>query len=507
MGGRGPAVERSGSRHPGRAQGGGGAAATAHPLATSSALDALAAGGSAVDAAIAAQAVLCVTSPQACGLGGDVMAVIRPSAGAEVAAVSGTGRSATSHPGVLIADGGPSATVPGIVDGWAQMHRHWGRRPWADLFSPAIELAEAGRVADPALLDSLAVHRARLERGGAAGWSLLAAPDRWSQPELADLLRRIATDGPVAFYGGAAARAIAAAVVRDGGGLTADDVGRHRTLVGQPLSIRFGAASVYIQPPPSQGVLLALALRALEQDLAPDIQALLTTAARDHVLVEIIQDAFASRDDAHEPAAVLRRHLSVDPDHAGHRGGPRAYLHTAGVAVADPDGMVVSSLVSVFDDFGSATFVPELGIVLNNRAAGFTTGANAPRSRAYPVHTLAPIIVTDDSDAFALATPGADGQVQTLLQLLAARRWSDVDVDAAIDAPRWRSEGDGLLVEATHPAAGDLRARGHRVQLIPAGDDRFGAVVAAGAGRDAPWAVADHRRQVSAGALDVDERG
>jgi gamma-glutamyltranspeptidase/glutathione hydrolase len=167
--------------------------------------------------------------------------------------------------------------------------------------------------------------------------------------------------------------------------------------------------------------------------------------------------------------------------------------------------------VSVFDDFGSGVFVPELGIVLNNRAAGFTDGENAAAPGSRPVHTLAPALIEADGSRLALATPGADGQVQTLLQVLASLR-RGASLEEAVAAPRWRSEAAQLLIERGHPQIVALRARGHDVLVLDPGSDVFGAVVAAGApahrpgstssgGVGVPYAVADWRRASVAGAI------
>lgn len=181
------------------------------------------------------------------------------------------------------------------------------------------------------------------------------------------------------------------------------------------------------------------------------------------------------------------------------RGGPRAYLHTAGVAVADAQGLVASSLVSVFDDFGSCVFVPELGITLNNRAGGFTQGPNAAAAGKKPIHTLAPALIRGSFGTLALATPGADGQVQTLLQVIEKVFRRDQDLAAAIAAPRWRSEGGELLIESDHPATAALKALGHEVRALAPGDVRFGAVVCAGQVDHSPIALADWRRQTWSG--------
>ena len=427
-----------------------GAIAAGHPDAARAGTDVLARGGSAMDAAIAAQAVICVAMPQAAGLGGDMLALIRTED--RILAVNGTGLSSAEAPDRYTSDGGASVTVPGLVDGWLVAHEAFGRLPLESILEPAVRLAESGFPVDRTLSRAVAAQAERLERHGAGRWSLLGASEgrSWSQPELAATLRGIGAKGRAAFYEGAAGAAIADAVRSQGGALSPDDLRRHRTAVGAPVTTTWDGGLLAVQPPSSQGVLLAMAASYLEA-CAPPRSDLLP-----HLLVEATEGAFAYRDRVAEGARLLDRPLEVDPERAGLRGGPRAYLHTAGVAAADSEGMVVSSLISVFDDFGSAVYVPELGIVLNNRAGGFTAGANASGPSKRPVHTLAPaMIVRADGTVLALATPGADG----------------------------------------------LRARGHRVCAIPAGDDLFGAVVAAGIADGRPFAASDWRRLVTTGAI------
>src|SRR5699024_5824717 len=161
-----------------------------------------------------------------------------------------------------------------------------------------------------------------------------------------------------------AASAITGAVARTGGRLDHADLAAHETLVGAPVQVDWAGGRVSVQPPPSQGVLLALALRTLDRLRTEGLP------VSHHLLVEITEAAFTVRDSCGRGADLLDVPLRIDPDRATGRGGPRAYLHTAGVATADAAGQVVSSLISVFDDFGSGVFVPELGLVLNNRAAG-----------------------------------------------------------------------------------------------------------------------------------------
>ena len=494
---------RPDTRAAGSTPGRGGAAATAHPLATNAALEVLAAGGTAVDAAVAAQAVICVVMPQSAGLGGDLLALVHD--GGDVHAVNATGRSPRAMVGTRHTGSGASVTVPGLVDGWSVLHERWGRLPLTTLLAPAIRVARDGAPLDDPLVQAVQTQRRRLEAGGARDWALLAAGDAstagsWQQPQLARLLEGIAATGRDAFYAGRAAEATAAAVRRSGGALEVADLVEHHTPCPDPVSVPWRDGRVFVQPPMSQGVLLAVALQKVASLRRAGVP------IDDHVLVETTQAAFEHRSSCVRGAELLAEDLAVDLTRASRRRGPRAYLHTAGVATSDDEGQVVSSLVSVFDDFGSGVFVPELGIVLNNRAAGFTDDDNAAAPGKRPVHTLAPALLTMPDEVLGIATPGADGQVQTLLQVLTGMA-AGRSLEDAVTAPRWRSQDGDLLVEDGHPAREELQARGHRVVVSAPGSDLFGAVVAAGwrspdavvNAAVAPFSVADWRRQTTCG--------
>jgi gamma-glutamyltranspeptidase / glutathione hydrolase len=476
-----------------------GAAATGHPLATTAALACLQQGGNAVDAAVTAHAALTVVLPSSCGLGGDALALVRTPDGT-VTAYNGTGPSPARYdPAGFKIEGGASVTVPGAVRCWADLVETRGRRTLADDLAPAVLLADEGFAADDHLVTVAAEHRARLLPGGADEWEvLLARPgDIVRQAELAETLTAVGDEGADAFYTGRIAEALCVAVRRGGGWLVPDDLRGQQTVVTSPISVPWDSGVVHVQPPASQGVLLAMALRWLEgRDLG------LNALGWDHVGVELTEAVFASRHRCgRDGAALLDEPLEVDLRSASRRGGPRAYLHTTGVAVADAEGTVVSSLLSLFDSFGSATFAPEIGVVLNNRAAGFTVSPNDPAPGRRPVHTLAPALVVRGPDATAIATPGADGQVQTLLQVMVRQRYLGLPLTEAVGALRWRSVEAGLLVEAGHPAADELARRGHAVETLAAGDGLFGAVVSAGYAGGRPVAVGDWRRQVRAEAV------
>jgi gamma-glutamyltranspeptidase / glutathione hydrolase len=387
--------------------------------------------------------------------------------------------------------------VPGIVDAWCVLSKRHGRLPLGRVLEPATRLARAGVRVSGDLAATLARHRERLLRGGASGWVVFdqRAGASVEQLLLASMLERIGAEGRSAFYEGSAASAIARAVQTLGGALSETDLAAHETVVATPVDTAWDDLRIATQPPMSQGVLLNMAVHAMSR--LGDFPALLN----DHVAVELTEAAFGFRADVGLGAALLSRELPVDLERASLRGGPRAILHTAGVAAADADGSVVSSLVSVFDDFGSCVFVPELGIVLNNRAGGFTEGANAAAPGKRPVHTLAPAMLNTAQGVLALATPGADGQVQTLLQVLTAIHREKLDLARAIARPRWRSEGGQLLIEQSHKGIDALAARGHRVKTLPDGDGRFGAVVCAGWIDGQPIAAADWRRETTAGVV------
>ena len=467
-----------------------GAVAAAHPIAVAAGLESFRRGGNAVDAAVSAQAALTVVLPHACGLGGDGLALVAHSNGT-INAIHGAG----AAPAIAPSPGRPGATVtiPGLVDAWSALVGRHGRLKLIDDLSAAVRLAADGIRLPVSVAAAVERQRARLIEGGADGWELLSleAGDRWVQPALAQSLEAVGND-PRAFYEGALAHAIVRAVGDHGGTLTGNDLADHATTWPEPIATSWDGGTLVVQPPMSQGVLLAMAARWMDRH-GPG-------QARDHVAAEAIAAAFAHRGRIASGRALLDEPLEIDSERASHRWAARSHLHTAGVATADRTGNVVSSLVSIFDEFGSGVFVPEGGFVLNDRAEGFTEAPNDLRPGALPVHTLAPALrVHRDGRVSALATPGADGQVQTLLQVLLSMRFDRPDIVAALERPRWRGEHDDLLIERGHPAAEDLELRGHRLKVVDLGDHRFGAVVAAGVDDDGPWAAGDVRREVATG--------
>ena len=476
-----------------------GTVACGHPLAASVGVETFRAGGNAVDAALATAAALMVLMPEACGLGGDAFMLVRDPSG-EITAVNGSGAAAAAVAPPLD-PGAAMAAVPGAVAALCDAHARFCKLPLEQVLAPAIGLAGGGFPIGGGLLRMIGEERELLERG-APGWVFLDPELRPGslvrQPTLAGLLQRIGRHGARAFYEGHCASALEKALAAAGGSLVAADLAAHASVVRDPLRDTYKDFDVAVQPPVSQAVLLLLALGALARSGAS------SAAERAHVSVEAIEAAFQHK---HELASagtaerLLGEPIEIDPSaRAGRRGGPRGGLHTTSVATAAADGQVVSMLVSVYDLFGSGVLVPECGFLLNDRLAGCSTDLESPNAVApgrRPVHTLSPALVSDGRRVFALTTPGADGQVQTLLQLIDAIASDGENLPRALDRPRWRSSEGRLAIESDYDpeVVAELQRRGHDLHRMEPGDPTFGAAVAAGidSRTGTPFAASDPR--------------
>jgi len=478
-----------------------GTVACGHPLAASVGVEAFRAGGTAVDAALAAAGALMVLMPDACGLGGDAFMLVREPNG-EVTAVNGSGAAGAAVAAPLSPDGAATAAVPGAVAAVCDAHERFGRLPLEQVLAPAVGLAGGGFPIGGGLLRLIDSQREKLERG-APGWVFLDRTLRPGslvrQPALAGLLQRIGRSGSRAFYEDDCATRLAAAAGAAGGSLAAADLAAHASVVRPPVQGSYRDFEIAAQPPVSQALLALIALRGLERSGAA------SPAERAHAAVEALEAAFEHR---HEIAAegagerLLGVTLEVDASgQAGRRGGPGGALHTTAVAAAGADGAVVSMLVSVFDLFGCGVLVPECGFLLNNRLSRCSTDPDSPNAVApgrRPVHTLSPTIVSSSSLVSALTTPGGDGQVQTLVQLIDALATDGHNLPRALDRPRWRSSDGRLAIESDYDreVMAELARRGHDlVPIEPGIGGTFGAAVAAGfdSRTGTPFAASDPR--------------
>jgi gamma-glutamyltranspeptidase/glutathione hydrolase len=460
--------------------------ATSSALGTAAALETFRRGGGAVDAAVAADAALGVVQPMRSGLGGDLFALVEREG--TVHAYNGSGplpAGFVAPDGPMPTHGGATMTVPGLVDGWSALHERFGAVPLRVCLEPAIRLArngfplgfeEAAEWATEARKLGDDAHEMFLP-GGAAP----AAGDVLVNPAQALLLEAIGRDGVRAFYDGPAAEAIVRAAAAHDSAMSTDDLAAFRGEWVEPLDVaRDDDWEVVEFPPNTQGAVVNGALAVLN-DGAPHE---LISARRVHRQAEAVKAAFteAARciGDPHaggsigrlgDPAwaAEVRERLdadaSVPPPEALPLPGGTVY-----VAVTD-DSTTVSLISSNYAFFGSGVVVEEGGFVLQNRGAGFRAvtpeaHANNPAPGRRPFHTIAPALVRRGGSGRwgAMGVTGGQFQPQGHVQVL-HHLACGLDVQAAIDAPRWHWVGGTLLAlePGLAPLEPELRALGHAI--------------------------------------------
>jgi gamma-glutamyltranspeptidase / glutathione hydrolase len=450
--------------------------ATSQPAATLAGLRALERGGNAADAAIAAAAVLCVAEPMMTGIGSDLFALVWRDGVAEGLDAAGPA-AAGATPEVELRGPG-SVTVPGAVAGWAALAER-GRLGLDACLSDAIDLARRGFAAGR--------HCDRMWRA-AAVQPLGPAPGRGRivrMPELATTLEAIAERGPDAIYRGEIAARMAAACA-----LEESDLAAMQARPAAPLRISYRGTEVLELPPPTQGVAALEALALLEPTEA-------TPADQVQAVRLALEDAYAEvRDGADVRHLLAPEHLARRAAHAASATaavpGDTVYL-----CAVDEDRMAVSLIQSLFEAFGSGVLVPGTGIVLHNRGAGFAvSGAVEPGRR--PFHTLiAAMLARDGALVGPFGVMGGAMQTQGHVQLVSALVDGGLDPQAALDRPRFRVDGDVLLLEE---GLGDLGVPGLRsVHEHDVG--RFGAGQAILLEGDALIGGSDSRRDGFAGGL------
>jgi len=412
--------------------------ATGHPLAARAAANMLRRGGSAIDAAIAADAVLGVVEPMATGIGGDVLAMVVPPDGAPLS-YNGTG-CAPAYLSMDALDNLPgrriperhafSVTVPGVVRGWHDLHGRFGRLPWQQLFQDAIEAAAKGFAVAPVAAREWALFESvlRLDPVSAALYRADALPragETFVNPELAAVLKAVAHDGPDAFYLGAPAMAAERAVQRLGGALMVEDFAQHSGHFAPPVSARFRGLTVLECPPNTHGIAVLHALEALDALPLDPADPATTVSMVEHM------------------GHAMRHAKETVADPAG---------NTVCTVVVDAHGLAVTLMSSIFKRFGSGIAAQGCGFVLQNRGFGFSQPGhiNGPGPGKRPYHTVVPAAVLK-GDAFhaALGVVGGAMQPQGHVQLITRLAAWDQPLQAAIDAPRWRLESDRALALET----------------------------------------------------------
>lgn len=498
-----------------------GMAATNHPLATQVALDVLKKGGTAADAAIAANAFLGFADPAMNGVGGDLFAIVWSAKDKKLYGLNGSGRSPkglsldyfTEKKLRSIPAAGPlPVTVPGCVDGWFELHEKFGKLPMEQLLAPAIAYAREGIPVAQEVADMMAYLERNLLPTYAPDGKIAFADfpefckvyrkggrfpvkgEIFANPDLANTLELIAKGGRDAFYKGKIAATIAADMKTTGGFLTVEDFAAHRSSWVEPVSTNYRGYDVWELPPNSQGMAVLEMLNILEgYDLA---RYGFGSTEHIHYFTEAKKLAYADLGEFYgDPAfsdlpvtelrseeyADARRKL-IQPNRAGRYGpGLPDDNHTIYLTVADDEGNMVSLIQSNSWLFGSLVVPPGLGFCLQNRGTGFTlekdhVNAYAPEKR--PFHTIIPAFITKDGQpyvSFGLTGGGMQpqGHVQIVLNLIDF----GMNLQEAGDAPRMRHEtlggADIIRLESgfDYGVIRDLMTFGHEVGF---GFERYG---------------------------------
>ncbi|MFW3174681.1 gamma-glutamyltransferase [Xanthomonas phaseoli] len=452
-------------------------AATSQPLATQIALDVMKDGGSAVDAAIAANAALGLMEPTGNGVGGDLFAIVWDPKTSKLYGYNGSGRSPKSltlaefqRRGLKdIPPTGPlPVSVPGAVDGWFALHARFGRKPMAQNLAPAIRYAREGHpVAETiAYYWDRSVPRLSQYPGFKEQFTIDGHAPRkgelWKNPNLANTLQQIADGGRDAFYKGEIARTIGAYFKANGGYLSYDDMASHQGEWVEPVSTNYRGVDVWELPPNSQGIAALQMLNILEGYDFSKIP--FGSAEHVHLFTEAKKLAFADRarfyaDPAFQPAPLARL---ISKDYAGQRralismgkalkevqpGTPKQLEEgdTIYMTVADADGMMVSLIQSNYRGMGSGMAPPGLGFILQDRGEMFVLKKDHPNGYApgkRPFQTIIPAFVTKDGKPWlSFGVMGGAMQPQGHVQIVMNLVDFHMNLQEAGDAPRIQHEG------------------------------------------------------------------
>jgi gamma-glutamyltranspeptidase/glutathione hydrolase len=475
-----------------------GMAATSHPLATLAAIDVLRVGGNAADAAVAACATLCVVEPHMTGIGGDCFTLISKP-GQPVWGYNGCGRAGAKASDQALRDKGMEAigstsvhavTVPGSIEAWEAILKEHGRFGFDRVLQPAIKYAAGGFPVAARVAWDWERHVAKLKADPAATRHYLfdgKAPkegDVIRFPALAQTLKTLAAQGARAFYAGEIAEDIVATVSARGSFLTAEDFAAHRGNAVEPISTNYRGLDLLEIPPNGQGITALVMLNILENF---DIAALDPLGPeRFHLVLEAARLSFAVRnthiaDPVHMRVAVadlldkgfakklaskidMKKRAKLPPH-------PTPGKDTIYLTVVDRDRMAVSFINSLYSQFGVGLCTEKSSILLNNRGDCFTLEAGHPNefgAGKRPMHTIIPALAMRDGRCdMSFGVMGADYQPMGHVQIVTNMLDYGMDVQEAIDCPRFFFEGEQTVVETGTPAATieGLRRRGHDVVM------------------------------------------
>jgi len=470
-----------------------GMAATSQPLATQVALDILKQGGSAVDAAIAANALMGLVEPTGNGMGGDLFAIVWEAKAKKLHGLNASGRSPYSLTRehfwkldlkTIPKDGPLPVSVPGCVDGWFELHKRFGKLPMKTLLAPAIHYASEGFPVSEVIAEDWQKHAPLLEKW--PGFKEVFMPqgrapekgDIFRNPDLAGTFEKLAAGGRDAFYKGEVARAVANYMKRYEGFLTEKDFADHKSEWVEPVSTNYRGYDIWELPPNTQGIAALQMLNILE---GYDIKGMgFGSTAYIHHFIEAKKLAFEDRARFYaDPAfhkipvneliskkyAAQRRKL-IEPKKAAKTysaGDPKLdQTDTIYLTVADGDGNMVSLIQSNYRNFGSGMTPEGLGFVLQNRGEMFNLeeghfNSYAPHKR--PFHTIIPAFITKEGKPFiSFGVMGGGMQPQGHVQIVVNLIDFGMGLQEAGDAPRIQH------VESSEPT-GEKMVEGGQVYL------------------------------------------
>jgi len=481
-----------------------GIVATCHTLASQAGAQILARGGSAVDAAIAANAVLALVEPMMDGIGGDLFVLYWD---AKTGQLTGLNASGTAPRGLtpeflakhdikkMPRDGIHSVTVPGAIDGWSKMHQRYGKLPWKDLFQSAIAYAEQGFPVTEMIREAwanpewskLLGTQPESARVFLPGGKAPQVGDIFRNPDLARTLRILADKGPDAFYKGEIAAAILKTSERLGGTMTAEDLASFSSEWVAPISIDYRGWHVYELPPNSQGMAALEMLNIMETSPASPEGP--SSAAEMHERIEAMKLAYADlrRYDADPrsydvPVAALlskeyarKRAALIDPLKANCKveAGEPVSGDTTYLAVVDRQGNIASWIQSIAGVFGSGVTVDGMGLLLHNRGAAFSLDPKSPNVLAggkRPFHTIIPAFMEHGDVHIGFGIMGGPNQPLAHAQFASNIVDYGMNVQQALEWPRFtksRSTGCDVRIEFRVPAAPlqQLSERGHEIRM------------------------------------------
>jgi gamma-glutamyltranspeptidase/glutathione hydrolase len=478
-----------------------GMAATSQTLASQAGAQILAKGGSAVDAAIAANAVLGVVEPMMNGIGGDLFVIYWDAKSGKLTGLNASGPAPrglsaeflTKQGFQSIPEGIHSVTVPGAVDGWAKMHGRFGKLPWKDLFQAAIAYAEEGF---PVTED------AQRYWAGSAG-SLRAQPetarvylpggraprvgDVFKNPEMGRALRMIAEKGRDAFYKGEIADAILKTSRSLGGTMTAEDLSMFSAEWVDPISSEYRGWRVYELPPNGQGIAALEMLNIMET--IPAGKGNPYTADELHRRIEAMKLAYSDLRYNGDPRFAdipvrgllskdyaRKRATAINPAKANCTvaAGTPVFGETTYLTTVDKDGNIASWIQSLYDYFGSGVTVEGLGFLLHDRGQNFTLARGSPNVLAggkRPSHTIIPGFMEKGDQHIGFGIMGGSNQAMAHAQFVSNVVDYGMNVQQAMESARFRKNGApgcDVRIEGRVPAAAveALKQRGHQVQLV-----------------------------------------